>query len=153
MCNSQHFLIPVVCNPWISSPGNSRYAKLPTQNLFQAFPLVSDRKTVKDKEIEAVKQLYNLNIKSIDIHIVKMEFLVKYCLVLILCFQLSTSVILDEALRNPSVYIRYDNSNFNTLLHVGLALLLCYSILIFLWCMINLIFKLHGQKRLSRTYD
>jgi len=60
-------------------------------------------------------------------------------------------VTLEEAMKNKELFIRYEEGPFNVGLHAGLALVISYAILGFIWITVFAIMKLTGRKIQKRT--
>ncbi|KAA3679402.1 uncharacterized protein DEA37_0008898 [Paragonimus westermani] len=59
----------------------------------------------------------------------------------------SHMVTLQEGLKNPALYIRYDMSDFNTGMHAGLAFLILYSILGSVLAFVAVVSKALGYRK------
>ncbi|KAF5405784.1 hypothetical protein PHET_00728 [Paragonimus heterotremus] len=63
----------------------------------------------------------------------------------------SHTVTLQEGLKNPALYIRYDMNDFNTGMHAGLAFLILYSILGSVLAFVAVVSKALGYRKKRAT--
>ena len=51
---------------------------------------------------------------------------------------------------NQKLFIKYDRTEFNQWMHLGIALVISYSLLTCIWGMVNVIYRFRGGKSRSR---